>query len=137
MHFLMGLVIAINKSIASPRRVLHIILQGSQASINGDWTTVPFSCREYCDYKVISVGTPKKRRGSNKTQQRNLANPPPALYKKRLPISADKKRDLIQLCKNGVIPKNFLSWFENLPSSSATKDQAPEPDIASESEDED
>ncbi|KAF6208334.1 hypothetical protein GE061_016788 [Apolygus lucorum] len=83
------------------------------------------------DYKVISVGTPKKRRGSNKTQQRNLANPPPALYKKRLPISAAKKRDLIQLCRNGVNPKNFHSWFENLPSSSATKNQAPEPDIAS------
>lgn len=52
----------------------------------------------------------------------------PTKYKQKLPVSASKKKDLIALCKNGSIPKDFHEYYKNLPSSASVQDKLPEPD---------
>ena len=52
----------------------------------------------------------------------------PQKYKSKLPISAAKKKDLMQMCKTGVIPPEFHDFYEKLPSSSNAPDKLGEPD---------
>ncbi len=52
-----------------------------------------------------------------------LPQPKPA-YKKRLPMSKLKMKDLEKLCKKGVIPTEYHDWYNKLPHSSAKKDDA-------------
>ena len=52
----------------------------------------------------------------------------PQKYKSKLPISAAKKKDLMQMCKTGVIPPEFHDFYEKLPSSSSAPDKLGEPD---------
>ena len=51
----------------------------------------------------------------------------PNAYEARTPISFAKKKDLLQLCKKDVIPREVYSWFKALPSSRDAKDRLPEP----------
>ncbi|MEW8548305.1 MAG: hypothetical protein AB2693_32780 [Candidatus Thiodiazotropha sp.] len=46
----------------------------------------------------------------------------------KLPISAAKKKDLLQMCRTGVIPPEFHHFYESLPSSSSVPDKLGEPD---------
>ncbi|CAH2078818.1 unnamed protein product, partial [Iphiclides podalirius] len=67
------------------------------------------------EYKTISVhciGRP-----------RTLPTRLPQLYKKRLPISVQKKKDLLKLCRQGAIPEDF-PWYKQLPTSSTAEDYA-------------
>ena len=59
-------------------------------------------------------------------------------YGDKLAISAAKKKDLLSLCRSGVIPEEFVPYFENLPCDSAVKDtiQARDVDDASTDEEE-
>lgn len=45
-------------------------------------------------------------------------------YKELLPISIAKKRDLVNMIKEGVIPPVYKSYYESLPSSKKVKDVA-------------
>ncbi|KAF6212581.1 hypothetical protein GE061_013106 [Apolygus lucorum] len=68
-------------------------------------------------YKTISVyshGRPQ-----------NLPITLPALYKRTLPISMQKKKDLLKLCRQGVIPATFRPWYEKLPTSNTAQDFLP------------
>ena len=47
-------------------------------------------------------------------------------YSSKQPISALKKRDLLSMCKSGIIPQEFHSYFENMTSSKAVQDGEPE-----------
>ena len=38
-----------------------------------------------------------------------------AAYKAKIPISAAKKKDLIQLCDKGIIPEEFHAYYNSLP----------------------
>ncbi|CAG4952530.1 unnamed protein product [Parnassius apollo] len=44
-------------------------------------------------------------------------------YKQCLPIKKQKKKDLLQLCKENIIPKELHGWYESLPCSN--EDQGP------------
>lgn len=49
------------------------------------------------------------------------------LYKGELPISVLKKKDLLNLCKKGIIPKELHGWYENLVTAAGIVDRVPEP----------
>lgn len=49
-------------------------------------------------------------------------------YKAPIPISSAKKRDLVSLCEQMVIPKNHHQFYLDLPCNDAVKDRLPEPD---------
>lgn len=55
------------------------------------------------------------------------------LYKKELPITQLKKRDLMKLCNTGVIPTEYHTWYNSLSERSET-DRTPEPNFDSDSE---
>lgn len=48
------------------------------------------------------------------------------LYSKPLPISQEKKKDLLKLCVKNVIPDAFHNFYKSLPSIPLKKDIAPE-----------
>ncbi|XP_052075475.1 uncharacterized protein LOC127712922 [Mytilus californianus] len=54
------------------------------------------------------------------------------LYESKLQISAAKKADLLSLCKSGVIPTTYHSYYESLLVGKLVKDTLPEPDITEE-----
>jgi hypothetical protein len=51
------------------------------------------------------------------------------LYKSKLPISSAKKKDLIALCKKGIIPSEFHDYYKSLPTSQSATELLAEPDI--------
>ncbi|CAG4954409.1 unnamed protein product [Parnassius apollo] len=51
------------------------------------------------------------------------------LYKEPLKISAAKKKDLLNLCRKGIIPEEVHGWFENLNVDSQAIDKLPEPAV--------
>ena len=57
------------------------------------------------------------------------SEPLPTRYVSKLPISAAKKKDLLNLCKSGVIPSEFHIFYKSLPSQQSVRDRLPEPDI--------
>ena len=56
-----------------------------------------------------------------------LPDPLPKAYVAPLPISAAKKKDLLDLCYKGVIPTVFHNWYEQLPTSARTYNYLPGP----------
>jgi len=48
----------------------------------------------------------------------------PKKYNEQHPVSLAKKRDLMNLIKKGVIPNDYFSFFDNLPSANRIRDQA-------------
>ena len=58
-------------------------------------------------------------------------------YSSQLPISAEKKNDLLSLCKELTIPKEFHTYHTTLKSNSAVRDCLAEPDFDEENEIED
>ncbi|MEW8548265.1 MAG: hypothetical protein AB2693_32575, partial [Candidatus Thiodiazotropha sp.] len=53
----------------------------------------------------------------------------PFCYQSKLPISRQKKADLISLCKSNIIPEEFHGYYELLPTSNSREDRIPDPDI--------
>ena len=51
------------------------------------------------------------------------------MYEYRLPISVAKKKDLLQLLKDEVIPDAYRAFYENLPTSMSARDTLPMRDI--------
>ena len=51
--------------------------------------------------KFMEIITQRETRTQGKTPS------PTSLYTSKLPISHDKKKDLLCLCKNGIIPSHF------------------------------
>lgn len=60
---------------------------------------------EYKSIQLYGVGRPASKG--------NITN----LYQSNLPISNEKKKDLVTLCRKMVIPVEFHSWYESLPAS--------------------
>ena len=52
----------------------------------------------------------------------------PNLYSQKLPVSEAKKRDLLNLCREGVIPTEYHAYFKDIPSSKNMRDFLPYPD---------
>ena len=58
-------------------------------------------------------------------------------YTSRISVSASKKKDLLHLCKTGVIPSIYKPFYVSLPSDQSVIDRLPQPDVDEESEDTD
>ena len=52
----------------------------------------------------------------------------PRGYQAKPPISAAKKKDLVDLCKAGIIPTEFHDYYKTLPSQQNKADRLPLPD---------
>jgi len=50
-------------------------------------------------------------------------------YCSKLPVSIEKKNDLLSLCKSGVIPEQHHHYFETLKTDQKTRNRLPMPDI--------
>ena len=58
-------------------------------------------------------------------------------YQTRIPISEAKKKDLVKLCTQLVIPPEMHEWYKSLPTTSRTKDRLPEPAVGDSADDDD
>ena len=56
-------------------------------------------------------------------------------YQTRIPISEAKKKDLVKLCTQLVIPAEIYEWYKSLPTASRTKDRLPEPAVGDSADD--
>lgn len=50
-------------------------------------------------------------------------------YKTLLPLSKEKKKDLVKLCEKGIIPLELHQWYKSLPEASNKRDCMPEPGV--------
>lgn len=50
-------------------------------------------------------------------------------YKTLLPLSKEKKKDLVKLCEKGIIPQELHPWYKSLPEASNKRDCMPEPGV--------
>lgn len=61
----------------------------------------------------------KPGRSTRRTQNSEMptisAEDLPRAYQQYLPITKQKKKDLLQLCKKNIIPKELHGWYEGLP----------------------
>lgn len=62
----------------------------------------------------------------NRKGRRN--NIPFRPYQQRLGISVQKKRDLLHLCAQNLIPRAYHEYYELLPTAESERDRLPEPD---------
>lgn len=79
------------------------------------------------EYKRIDI------RGKTRLR-RNISGLPdlkPA-YARCLPISEQKKDDIMKLCRKGLIPEETHHWYETLPVTMMATDRLPEPDVEEE-----
>lgn len=69
-------------------------------------------------------------RTRSKNQFPNVPSELEGCYKDKIPISNDKKADLISLCRSGLIPEEFHAYYEGLQILKNKKDCLPMPDAS-------
>ena len=82
---------------------------------------------EFMEVNVVQQG---RVRESMRAQQ--VAASTPSLgsaYKESLPISSQKKKDLIQLLDSGAIPEEYRAFYANLKCRRNVREALPEPDV--------
>ena len=83
------------------------------------------------DFRILRVSAAsKKRRQSGNTEL-------PRKYTNRQAISAAKKKDLVKLCKTGVIPVEYHESYKSRPSNSNVADRLADTDVEEEEMDSD
>jgi hypothetical protein len=79
---------------------------------------------DYTRINIICARRPGRRPTSSSYKQvddlKKLA-----LYKTQISITKQKKNDLLDLCRKGVIPEIFHPWYESLPTSDTAKEVLP------------
>lgn len=70
----------------------------------------------------------KRKRGLKKFLPNDTLPPPITPYPDRICISEVKKRDLLQLCNQGLIPRAYKNYYEQLPTDQSALDFLAEPD---------
>ena len=74
--------------------------------------------------EFVAIATHKPLRGRKSSDASPSYN-----YTSKLPISAAKKNDLVNMCNSGIIPSEFHSYYNDMKSSKSVKDAEPESDI--------
>ena len=90
-----------------------------------DWTR-PFIVQYKYDLSANEFKELNVMRVAKRGRPTSIDHPPPA-YESRLPISAAKKKDLLKLLKDRVIPAEYGQWYSSLPVSKSVRDNLPEP----------
>ncbi|XP_072402172.1 uncharacterized protein [Diabrotica undecimpunctata] len=88
----------------------------------GQSNVVEYRYDYFGEYKKINIEG--RVRTSRKTDCTELELK--KLYNGALPISINKKADLIKLCEKEVIPSEYHGWYRSLPTSSTVRDIVPE-----------
>ena len=92
----------------------------------------------YFKYRMPDQFRQLKIRGSSRSgRPHKMTTTFPVLYTSRLNISEAKKKDLLDLCHSGVIPRRHHDYYFNLPGSSAATDCLADVDITEEQDDTD
>ena len=92
----------------------------------------------YFKYRMPDQFCQLKIRGSSRRgHPHKMTTTLPVLYTNRLNISEVKKKDLLDLCHSGVIPRQHHDYYFSLPSSSAATDCLADVDITEEQDDTD
>ena len=81
--------------------------------------------------KILEIKVAASTRSQNFLQQ--IPSNLDVRYSKKIPISKNKKNDLLSLCKSGLIPQEFHSFYEQLPCTENKSDCIPMP-VLSDSE---
>jgi len=81
-------------------------------------------------FKVLDVTTRRRRCLTRSASQSQLN----AVYPNKLPISGEKKKDLLALCSSGAIPDVYHNFFASPPPSNEIVETLQEPDDLDESE---
>lgn len=81
---------------------------------------------EMCQFKYDFNESDEFQRVKLISSKRSIQIQP--LYKSKLPISSAKRKDLLAMCKKGVIPTEFHEFYKALPASQNIKERLPEPD---------
>jgi len=149
-----------NPYIAIPLKYYHVLnwnafvskhcsnLQRSTAGEKLSWLNVhliqvrqstPESLLVICSFNEasfieIDIQANSTRQG---TKMRSWPEQLEKCYAKKIPISIQKKTDLIQLCTKGIIPEEFHHFFKTLPVDKQVKDNIPEPALDEDSTDTD
>jgi hypothetical protein len=85
------------------------------------------------DFKTMKVQGTSSRRGRQDQGEVHLIN----MYNEKLPVSAVKKRDLLELCRVGVIPVKYHQYYHDLPSHASAPDRLLVPDAVEEDNEDD
>ncbi|KAK7500448.1 hypothetical protein BaRGS_00008355 [Batillaria attramentaria] len=105
------------------------------------YTVIPIRFTQILDFKYLAsqiirntkVDKNNKRlclsSSSARRRQPDLAQIIRPRYTEKLPVSEAKKRDLVSLCRSGVIPEDHHPFYENLPTASSKVDRLEEPDV--------
>jgi hypothetical protein len=81
-------------------------------------------------FRVLKVGGTAKRGRTAKPQELTRK------YTSRQKISAAKAKDLVSLCRSGIIPSVYHDYYKSLPSSSKVDDKLADTDAEEESDQE-
>ena len=78
------------------------------------------------EFQAIQLTGIKRGRSTDVT---STSDKLPRRYHAKLPISAAKKKDLVDLCKSGIIPTEFHDYYKTLPALQNKADRLPSPDV--------
>ena len=85
--------------------------------------TIFFKYRMSEDFRQLKIKGNSRRKKTVVSYQEL-----PKRYDTRQAISEAKKRDLLDLCDMGIVPKKHHHYYQSIPSSSSVSDRLPEPD---------
>ena len=97
---------------------------------NVNWLLVKSFRYEKAEHGIIQYrydyGDDFKRLNVRRSGRAALPADPGHAYQTRIPISEAKKKDLVKLCTQRVIPAEMHEWYKSLPTTSRTKERLPE-----------
>lgn len=96
--------------------------------------TFYYKYRMFEDFKILKIRGTSRRKLSKRISFDDIL---PSRYSARIPISDKKKKDLLDLCRSGVVPRDCHSYYENLPSNKSVPDRLPESDVEDENDTDD
>ena len=65
------------------------------------------------DGEYVAVTQPSTRQSAKSKKSPKLTQ----LYEKPLEITKEKKKDLLAMCKSGIIPREYHTFYQDLPCS--------------------
>ena len=97
-------------------------IQVRKSSPRSVYVNETFNDADFQEIKVQHLSTRSKGRAKEQWVESIKS-----LYDQKLSVSRAKKADLISLCTNGIIPEEYHSYYNCIPTTNSTKDKIPMP----------
>lgn len=94
-----------------------------------DTTQIQYKYKFEDEYKSMKTNLLKRRKTKPAAKQYDENETLPPLYKDRIPITKEKKKDLLTMCEKKKIPELYHDWYSSLPTSPSARNAIPEPDV--------